>query len=145
MNLLSLEKRVAYLEKLVRLNNKSRKFNESVGRLPDGSTPRTVGDVLKSWSGEFDVNRVVRKLKLDGVLADAVNRNYPTVNDVAAAVDECWKDTVTDKIGTAKFLGGFEDGVFKGALTLYPISGGDDPHRSVTLKLSWNDEFDDEF
>lgn len=140
---LTLEQRISRLEKL--LLNKCK--NEAVGLLPGGVRPGYVRDVLASWAGSFNKRVIMRKLRMEGILADSTNNNYPTPDDVENGILECFDDQITDRRGTAQFFGGMMNGIMKGTLILMPISGGDDPHRDITIKLVWNnsDDFEENF
>lgn len=140
MRKLTLEQRVARLEKLV--SRKSTK-NEDVKRLPNGNMANTVADVLAGVT-DTSVNKpfsAIDILERMGILDAAVNRWYPTVDDVADAIDECWNDQIgAVGAGAAQFFIGNIGGETKCSLTLYPVSGGDSRARNLVLKFNWPDE-----
>ena len=110
--------------------------------LPDFSRFRTVGDVLKSWSGLGTVGAysadnyslkkaVTRKLARAGVIDAAIRKNrHFTAGEAIDAVIDCWDD---DLRGTAKLWWSNNDTVT--VLDLNPIFSG--RYSKLTLKLDW--------
>ena len=138
---LTLEHRVSRLERLINKQSRSLK-NEAVKKLPNGADASYVADVLSALTGSGWSNpkAAVRKLKRMGILDAATNKWYPTVDDVADAVEDCWNDSIGNGRGAAEFFIGNIGGETKCALTLYPITGGDSRARNVTLKFVWPEE-----
>lgn len=134
MTLRNLEKRLRYLERLARMANR-RSVNESTLSLPNGKLAYRVSDVLSYFANDprMNVDTVVRRLIDDGTLGRATNKWYPTVDDVAEAVYDCWDDSLGMFNGGAAqfFMSNYGDC----ALTLYPVVGGDSRARKVILKF----------
>lgn len=130
---LTLEQRVARLEKL--LLKKSAK-NEDANRIKLGIN--RVSDALSGWAGvsRNDVNGALNALDRAGALDRACNRWYPTVDDVMAAVEDCWDDPIAvSGNGVAQF---FISNNGDCALVLQPIAGGSSRARQITLKFHWD-------
>jgi hypothetical protein len=115
--------------------------NEGASVLPNGARANTVADVLSSFTDtpSYKSDRAIAELDAMGILDAAINRWYPTADDVADAIDECWNDEIGNGRGAAKFFIGNIDGQTKCSLTLYPISGGDSPARNLVIKFNWPD------
>ena len=142
---LTLEQRITRLERLVRCNKKAGAAtikNEAVKQLPNGMTANSVADVLSGFTGVgwSDSRGAVRRLERMGILDAAVNKWYPTVDDVAEAIEDCWDDSIGNGRGAAEFFIGNIGGETKCSLTLYPISGGNSRARNITLKFVWPEE-----
>lgn len=114
--------------------------NEDVKRLPNGVNADRVSDVLTGWAGT-DWHRpqdAIDKLDREGILEDATNRWYPTVADVAEAIELCWDDSIgAVGKGAARFFMGNIGGKMKCSLTLFPTTGGDSRARNIVLKFDW--------
>lgn len=114
--------------------------NEDVKRLPNGVNADRVSDVLTGWAGT-DWHRpqdAIDKLDREGILEDATNRWYPTVIDVAEAIELCWNDPIgAVGKGAARFFMGNIGGEMKCSLTLFPTTGGDSRARNIVLKFDW--------
>jgi len=145
MRKLTLEERIARLEKLFNSSTKkSRKF-EAVKQLPNGMTANSVADVLSAWA-DTSWSRpkdAIKELDRKGVLNAATNKWYPTVKDVADAIEDCWDDSIGNGRGVAEFFIGNFGGATRCSLTLYPISGGTSRARNLTLKFNWPTPEDD--
>lgn len=113
--------------------------NEGTNVLPNGARANTVADVLSSFTDtpSYKSDRAIAELDAMGILDAATNRWYPTADDVANAIDECWNDDIGNGRSAAKFFVGNIDGQTKCSLTLYPISGGDSRARNLVLKFDW--------
>ena len=139
---LTLEQRIARLERLVRCNKRAATIkNEAIKQLPNGMTANSVADVLSGFTGVgwSDSRGAVRRLERMGILDAAVNKWYPTVDDVAEAIEDCWEDLIGGGNAVAKFFSNTDDtGVTHCALTLYPRTGlGSSRGRRVVLKFDW--------
>lgn len=121
--------------------NPRRICNEAIKQLPNGMTANSVADVLSGFTGVgwSDSRGAVRKLERMGILDAAVNKWYPTVDDVAEAIEDCWDDSIGNGRGAAEFFIGNIGGETKCSLTLYPISGGNSRARKITLKFDWSE------
>ena len=99
-----------------------------------------VSDVLSSWA-DTSWSRpkdAIRELDRQGILDAATNKWYPSVKDVADAIEDCWDDSIGALgAGAAQFFIGNVGGQTKCSLTIYPISGGNSRARNVTLKFNW--------
>jgi len=146
MHKLTLEERITRLEKLLNSSIKnSRKF-EAIKQLPNGMIANRVADVLSGWAGTSWSNPepAIQKLNRAGILRNATNKWYPTVDDVADAIRECWDDRIgIVGAGAAQFFIGNFDGATRCSLTLYPISGGTSRARNLVLKFNWPTPEDD--
>ena len=127
----TLESRVARLERILK--------NEGAKMLPDGTMVQRVSDVLTGLTGKgwARPREAIRELDRMGILDMATNTFYPTVDDVADAIEDCWNDVIGSGRGAAEFFIGNFDGTTKCSLTLYPISGGNSRARKITLKFDW--------
>lgn len=128
----TLEERVRRLEKLLK--------NEDIKKLPNGALANRVSDVLSSWAdtGSSNPQAAIRKLDRMGILDAATNRWYPTAEDIAEAIEDCWDDHIAAfGDGAAKFFIGNMDGDIKCTLILYPVTGGTSRARNVVLKFNW--------
>ena len=132
-----LESRIARLENIIK--SKHIMKNEAVKTLPNGMTANSVSDVLSGFTGVGwnDSKSAVRKLNRMGILDAATNRWYPTTDDVADAIEDCWNDSIGNGRGAAEFFIGNIGGDVRCSLTIYPISGGDSKARNITLKFNW--------
>ena len=142
MRKLTLEERIARLERFV--SRKTR--NEDVKRLPNKAWANNVCDVLSGWANTSWSNPelAIQKLNRAGVLRNATNRWYPTVDDVADAIRDCWDDNIgAVGAGAAQFFIGNIGGVTKCSLTLYPRTGGTSRARNLVLKFDWPTPEDD--
>ena len=114
--------------------------NEDAKRLPNGIMANHVSDVLSSWA-DTSWSRpkdAIRELDRQGILDAATNKWYPSVKDVADAIEDCWDDSIGALgAGAAQFFIGNVGGQTKCSLTIYPISGGNSRARNVTLKFNW--------
>lgn len=136
----ALESRIRRLEGAARKMNRRTIKNEDVKRLPDGSVANRVSDVLAAWAGTSwsRPQDAIRELDRQGILDAAVNKWYPTADDVAAAVEDCWDDNIgMVGQGAAQFFIGNVGGETKCSLTLLPILGGTSRARNVVLKFTW--------
>lgn len=117
--------------------------NEDVKKLPNGALANRVSDVLSAWA-DTSWSRpkdAIRELDRKGILDAATNKWYPTVKDVADAIEDCWEDQIgAVGAGTAQFFIGNIGGQTKCSLTLYPVSGGTSRARNIVLKFNWQDE-----
>ena len=117
--------------------------NEDVKKLPNGTLANRVSDVLSAWA-DTSWSRprdAIKELDRKGILKAAVNKWYPTVSDVADAIEDCWDDQIgAVGAGTAQFFIGNIGGITKCSLTLYPITGGESRARNLVLKFNWPDE-----
>lgn len=144
----TIEQRIARLETLLKRKSVKRESsklmrNESSKRLPSGILANRVCDVLTEWAGTgwSRPHDAIRELERQGVLAAATNKWYPTIDDVKAAVEDCWNDPIGALgAGAAQFFIGDIGGVTKCSLTLYPISGGTSRARNLVLKFNWPEE-----
>lgn len=140
---LTLEQRVARLERLIsnRATGKRLK-NEDLKKLPNGVNANSVSDVLSGLTGvsRNDYRSAIRKLDRMGLLDAATNEWYPTADDVADGIADCWDDVIGNGRGAAQFYIGIFDGATRCSLTLYPISGGASRVRNITLKFNWPEE-----
>lgn len=116
--------------------------NEAVKQLPNGMTANNVADVLSGFAGTSWSNPRAAIAKLDrmGILDASTNKWYPTVDDVAAAIEDCWDDSIGNGRGAAEFFIGNFGGATRCSLTLYPISGGTSRARNLTIKFNWPEE-----
>ena len=151
-----LEARISRLERLVKESRRSIK-NERA--LPNGITPRTVGDVLSYYVAAkegvdlADVSKnkayVIDYLRDNGDLARIKNssenrRFFSSIDDVEDAVWGCWDDNLNAwndsqmkaKTGLAKLFGPDpSSGIFR--LTVYPINGRGGRNRTLEIILTW--------
>jgi len=114
--------------------------NEDVRRLPNKANADRVCDVLSGWAGTswHRPQEAIDKLDQEGILENATNRWYPTVADVAEAIELCWNDGVgAVGKGAARFFMGNIGGKMKCSLTLFPTTGGDSRARNIVLKFDW--------
>lgn len=126
-----------YDESHKRTSRKSVK-NEDAKMMPNGMIANRVSDVLSGWAevSRNDVNGALKALDRAGALDRACNRWYPTVDDVMAAVEDCWDDPIAMVgNGAAQF---FISNNGDCALILQPIAGGTSRARQITLKFHWD-------
>ena len=124
---------------------KSRKFSKNedvyVATLPNGAVANRVQDVLSGFTDTqwHRPDGAIKALRRMGILDNATNRQYPTADDVAEAIEDCWEDLIGGGNAVAKFFSHTDDdGVTHCALTLYPRTGlGSSRGRRVTLKFDW--------
>lgn len=127
---------------------KGRKFSKNedvyVATLPNGAVANRVQDVLAGFTDSewHKPDGAIRKLRRMGLLDAATNRQYPTADDVAEAIEDCWEDLIGGGNAVAKFFSHTDDdGVTHCALTLYPRTGlGNSRGRRVILKFDWPSE-----
>lgn len=112
---------------------------EAVLTLPNGMPAATVADVLSGWA-DTDYHRpgdAIRELRRVGVLKNAVNRWYPTEDDVADAVEYCWNDPVNSSVAKL-FASDFGD-YTQMALSLMPAASSSGSRtQDVTLRFTWD-------
>jgi hypothetical protein len=112
--------------------------NEDAKMMPNGMIANRVSDVLSGWAevSRNDVNGALKALDRAGALDRACNRWYPTVDDIMAAVEDCWDDPIAMVgNGAAQF---FISNNGDCALILQPIAGGSSRARQITLKFHWD-------
>lgn len=112
--------------------------NEDAKMMPNGLVANRVSDVLSGWAevSRNDVNGALKALDRAGALDRACNRWYPTVDDVMAAIEDCWDDPIAMVgNGAAQF---FISNNGDCALILQPIAGGTSRARQITLKFHWD-------
>lgn len=139
----SLESRIRRLEGAARKMSRSTTKNEDVKRLPNKAWANHVNDVLSGWAGTgwSDPEGAIKELDRKGILRNATNKWYPTVDDVADAIRDCWDDGIgAVGAGAAQFFIGNIGGVTKCSLTLYPRTGGTSRARNIVLKFDWPEE-----
>lgn len=136
-----------------------RRSTKNESALPNGMTPRTVGDVLSYYVAAkegvdlADVSKnkayVIDYLRDNGDLARIKNssenrRFFSSVDDVEDAVWGCWDDNLNAwndlqmkaKTGLAKLFGPDpSSGIFR--LTVYPINGRGGRNRTLEIVLTW--------
>ena len=135
-------KRAVHTSKVESNRPLKRTKNEAVKQLPNGMTANNVADVLSGFAGTSWSNPRAAIAKLDrmGILDASTNKWYPTVDDVAAAIEDCWNDSIGNGRGAAEFFIGNFGGATRCSLTLYPISGGTSRARNLTIKFNWPEE-----
>ena len=121
---------------------------EAVLTLPNGMPATTVADVLSGWA-DTDYHRpeaAIRKLRMaetfdgsgrrENVLAKATNRWYPTEEDVAEAIEDCWRDPVNSSLAKL-FASDFGD-YTQMALSIMPATSSSGSRtQDITLKFQW--------
>lgn len=136
----SLESRIRRLEGAARRMNHRTSKNEDAKRLPNGTIANRVCDVLSAWADTNwgDARGAIRELDRKGILDAAVNKWYPTVDDVAEAIEDCWNDQIgMVGAGAAQFFIGNVGGETKCSMTLWPVVGGTSRARNLVLKFTW--------
>lgn len=133
-----------------RMKRESRRSikREAVLTLPNGMPATTVADVLSGWA-DTDYHRpedAIRKLRMaetfdgsgrrENVLAKATNRWYPTEEDVAEAIEDCWRDPVNSSLAKL-FASDFGD-YTQMALSIMPAASSSGSRtQDITLKFQW--------